>query len=198
MDARGHIRCDLFTHTHLCQQTNGLEPCGRTYAQCGRPYARGIFPCEDPGEVVRAADEMLDLTGGGGRGKKCPDRWVQGSRQVVGRYVPGLRRAGSRPGGVPRICRLSHVPAGNLFRLPIHCRHNLCNALTCDSLRNGAPHPKRMKGKMPRPQAGVFQVLLETRCHGVCGKGSSPPLWDTLSRRWHFREKVPRGHIPSA
>ena len=69
MDARGHIRCDLFTYTHLCQQTNGLEPCGRPYAQCGRPYARGIFPCEDPGEVARAAAEMLDLTGGRGGGE---------------------------------------------------------------------------------------------------------------------------------
>ena len=100
MDARGHIRCDIFTHTHLCQQTNGLEPCGRTYAQCGRPYARGIFPCEDPGEVARAADEMLDLTGGGGGGKSAQTaRSKEAARSLAVTYrasaAPGVVHVGS-------------------------------------------------------------------------------------------------------
>ena len=99
MDARGHIRCDLFTHTHLCQQTNGLEPCGRPYAQCGRPYTRGIFPCEDPGEVARAAVEMLDLTGGGGEWGGGGNAQTAGSKEAA-RSLAVTYRASAAPGVV--------------------------------------------------------------------------------------------------
>ena len=48
MDARGHLRCDRSPNTHLCQQTVGLE-------QCGRTCVRGIFSCVGNGEVARTA-----------------------------------------------------------------------------------------------------------------------------------------------
>ena len=61
---------------------------------------------------------LRDPTGGArSAGERRSTLQVHESRQRVGRYVPGLRGAGSNPGGVPRTRHASHIPAGNIFQL---------------------------------------------------------------------------------
>ena len=91
-------------------------------------------------------------------------------------------RASAAPGGVPCGPRDSHIPACNLFRLPVNSRHNFRNILSCDSLCDGILHPKRMESKLPRPQTCVSRLFLKTRCHGFCGQGSSKPFMCAISR----------------
>ena len=154
-------------NTHIRMQPDGL-------AWCSRSYARGIFLCG--GTYAEVADPVGGCgTPRGGAALGGNRAHAAGSTDAASALVaPYL--ASAAPGVVPRRSRASHVPACNLFRFPVNSRHNFRNILSCDSLSDGTPHPKRMESKLPRPQACVSQVFLKTRCHGFCGQGSSKPF----------------------